>query len=157
MFGNILGRKKDEGSKKSSEHSEIVNRVSKMNLTDMRAYLKDNMSDFKSCEDGVSSVMNRLLTKNAKTSKRYIESGDMDSKIKKGFEIVLTVASHKKITVATVEQIQEFIELYKDLIVKYDTDNKQIYASRLKDALALGVKNVSNMAEINRKRAVLGE
>ena len=80
----------------------------------------------------------------------------MDAKIKKSFELVLTIASHKKMTVVVVEQIQEFIKLYADIIAKYDKDNKQIYASRLNDALAKSITNVNTMAEIDRKRAVLG-
>ncbi len=157
MFGKILGRKKEEVSSSDKAHSEIVSKVDKMNLSDMRAYLKDSVNGFESCEDGLTTVMNKLITKDAKTSKRYIETDAMDSKIKKGFEVVLTVASHKKMTVATVEQIQEFIKLYQDIIVKYDTDNKQIYGSRLNDALSKSVDNINKMAEINRKNAVLGK
>ncbi len=156
MFGKILGRKKEEVSSKDRAHNEIVSRVAKMNLTDMRAYLKDSISGFESCEDGLSVVMSKLITKDAKTSKRYIEIDAMDSKIKKGFELVLTVASHKKMTVAAVEQIQEFIKLYNDIIVKYDTDNSQIYGSKLKKSLSKSVENINKMTEINRKRAVLG-
>ncbi len=157
MFGKILGRKKEEISSSDRAHNEIVSKINQMNLTDMRAYLKDSMKDFESCEDGLTAVMSRLITKDAKTSKRYIEIDAMDSKIKKGFEIVLTVAAHKKMTVTTVEQIQEFIKLYQDIIVKYDTDHKQIYGSRLKDALSKSIENINKMTEINRKSAVLGK
>ncbi len=156
MFGKILGRQKEEISEEDKAHSEIVERISKMNLTDMRAYVKNNMVGFEPCEDGLVAIMNRLLTKNEETSKRYIELDDQDSKMKKGFEIVLSVAAHKKVTVTLVEQIQEFITLYDDIILKYDTSNKQIYASRLKDSLERAIGTIGTMAEVNRKAEVLG-
>ena len=154
MFGKILGRSKSEDSDK--EYTEIVNRVSKMNLTDMRAYLKNSMSGFESSEDGLSEVMKRLLTKDD-NDKRYIEIGDFDSKIKKAFDVVLIVCTHKKITVKVIEQIQEFIEVYRDIISKYDEDNKQIYGSRFKDGLSVAINNITEMSKLNKKMKVLGE
>ena len=89
--------------------------------------------------------------------KHYIEIDDMDTKIKKGFELVLSVADHKKVTVTTVEQIQEFIVLYEDIILKFDNEYKQIYHSRLNDALQKAIKSVETMADINRKENVLSK
>jgi len=155
MFGNILGRKKEEISEEDKANTALVERIAKMNLTDMRTYVKNRMKGFEPCEDGLVAVMNRLLTKNEDTLKRYIEIDDMDSKIKKGFELVLSVAEHKKVTVTSVEQIQEFITLYDDIILKFDTANKQIYSSRLNDALDKSLKTIETMAEINRKAEVL--
>ena len=157
MFGKILGRKKDEISDEERELSEIVEKISTMNLTDMRAYIKSNITGFEPCEDGLVAVMSRLLTKNEETSKRYIELDDQDSKKKKGFEIVLSIAGHKRVTITAVEQIQEFIALYSDIILKYDTDNKQIYSSRLKDSIDKAIETVGMMAEVNRKAKVLGD
>ena len=155
MFGKILGRKKEEISSSDRAHNEIVSKINQMNLTDMRTYVKNRMKGFGPCEDGLVAVMNRLLTKNEDTLKRYIEIDDMDSKIKKGFELVLSVAEHKKVTVTSVEQIQEFITLYDDIILKFDTANKQIYSSRLNDALDKSLKTIETMAAINRKAEVL--
>ena len=157
MFGNILGRKKEEISSEDKANLEIEARISKMNLTDMRAYLKNNMTGFESCEDGLIAIMDKLLTKNEDTLKRYIEIDDMDSKKKKSFDLVITISEHKKITVRTIEQIQEFIEFYKDVIEKFDTDNKQIYASRLKDSIQRGMKTIEMMTDVNRKAKVLAE
>jgi len=155
MFGNILGNK-ESNSLTNDTDKELLDKISKMNLSDMRDYLKNKISGFESSENGVSAVMSRLITKNEE-DKRFIESDAMDSKIKKGFEIVLIVASHKKVTVKIVEQIQNFIKLYQDIINEYDRKNKQIYASRLKEALTMSISNINKMAEINRKNSVLGE
>ena len=155
MFGNILGRNKDEISEEDKANAEIVQRISTMNLTDMRAYVRNNMKGFESCEDGLVAVMNRLITRDENTSKRYIEIDDMDSKVKKGFELVLSVAAHKKVTVTTVEQIQEFITLYEDVILKFDTAYKQIYSSRLRDSLANSLQTVEMMSDANRRANLL--
>jgi len=157
MFGKILGKKKSEVSSQDKAHNEMVERVSKMTLTDMRAYVKNKILDFEVDEDGLVEVLRRLTTRNSETNKRYIEIDDMDSKKKKGFDLIISIASHSKITVVAVELIQEFILLYEDVIKKFDRDNKQIYESKLKDALSKAIGNISEMAELKRKMTVLGE
>jgi len=156
MFSKILGRSKEDESNIDKDYAQIVQRVSKMNLTDMRAYLKNTMSGFESSEDGLSEIMKRFLSRDDK-EKRYVEIGDNDAKIKKVFDVVLLIATHKRVTVSVVEQIQEFIENYDDIIKKYDTDNKQIYASKLRDGLALAIDTINKMSEYNKKAKVLGE
>lgn len=157
MFGNILGKKKGEISSEDKAHAEMVKKISKMNLTDMRAYIKNKMLGFEVDEDGLVEVLRRLTTRHSETLKRYIEIDDMDSKIKKGFDLVISIASHAKITVVAVELIQEFITLYDDVIKKFDKENKQIYESKLKDALQMAINNISEMADLKRKMNVLGE
>ena len=157
MFGKILGKREDEVSDEDKKHLETVEKVSKMNLTDMRIYIKDGMKGFKSSENGLISIMNKLLTRDEKTQKRYIEIDDMDSKMKKGFELVLSIASHKRVSLTSVEQIQEFMTLYKDVILKFDTDNKQIYSSKLKNSLEKSLQTIQTMAEVNNKAKLLGE
>jgi len=157
MFGKILGKKKDEVSVEDKMHSEIIQRVSKMNLTDMRAYINNRMGNFEVNEDGLIEILRRITTKNAETSKRYIEIDDMDSKIKKSFDLVISIASHSKITVVAVELIQDFITLYDDVIAKFDKDNKQIYESKLKDALSRAIGNIGEMSDLKRKMNILGE
>lgn len=156
MFGNILGKKKSELSSEDSTVAELVEKISKMNLTDMRTYINNRVLNFEVDEDGLVEVMRRLTTKNSETSKRYIEIDDMDSKIKKGFELVISIASHSKITIVAVEQIQEFMELYSDIITKYDRDHKQIYEIKLKESISKAIVNIGEMTELKRKMSVLG-
>ena len=154
MFNKILGKNKREINE-SGNHSKIVERISKMNLSDMRIYVNNKLNDFEITEDGLSEVMRRLISKDA-NEKRFIESDAMDSKIKKAFDLVIIVSASRKITVVTTELIQEFILQYSDLIEKYDTDNKQIYGSKLNDGLAKSIASISEMAELKRKMGVLG-
>jgi hypothetical protein len=157
MFKKILGKKKSEISTQDKAHSKIVERISKMNLTDMRAYINNKISEFEVDEDGLIEVLRKLIVKDDKTSKRYIEIDDMDSKIKKCFDLVISIASHNKITVVAVESIQEFITEYSDIITKFDKDNKQIYESKLKDSLQNAINNISDMTDFKRKMNVLGK
>ncbi len=154
MFNKILGKNKREINK-SDNHLKIVEKISKMNLSDMRIYVNNKLNDFEITEDGLSEVMRRLISKDV-NEKRFIESDAMDSKIKKAFDLVIIIASNKKITITTLEFIQEFIELYKDIITKFDQDNKQIYESKLKDALNGAIATISTMAEMNKKDKILG-
>ena len=156
MFESLLGRKKQDISDNDSEHSVLLNKIDRMNLTEMRSYVKNSLTGFESSSDGLTLVMQKLITKNERTSKRYVEPDDMDSKIKKAFELVLAIAMHKRITVHTVELLQEFLEVYTDVIAKYDQDNRDIYASRLKKAVKQSIVNIDNLTELDRKMKVLG-
>jgi len=157
MFESLLGRKKKDISQEDKEHSVLLSKIERMNLIEMRAYVKNNIVGMESSADGLSIVLRRVTEKNSKTSKRYIEDGDMDSKIKKAFELVLAIASHKKITVVVIEQIQEFISVYEDIIMKFDKKNKEIYNSRLKNAVKHGVMTVNSMTTLNAKMKILQE
>lgn len=154
MFGKILGKNKKEVDE-NQEHFKIVEKISKMNISDMRIYVNNKLTNFEICEDGLNEVMRKLLLKYDKNN-RFIEMDAMDSKKKKAFDLVISVASSKKITIVTSELIQEFMELYKDIIDKFDKDNKQIYSSKLKDSLIKAITTISIMTEANRKASVLG-
>ena len=130
MFGNILGRKKEDITEEDAEHVALVEKISKMNLTEMRSYINGKIEDFKVSEDGLIELMNRLIIQDKKTKEYYIKSDDMDSKKKKAFDLVLLIAKNKKISLVAIEQIQKFVLLYKNIITLYDKENKDIYASR---------------------------
>ncbi len=95
--------------------------------------------------------MKRLISVNEKTSKRFIEMDAMDTKVKKAFDLVILVAKSKKITVVVVELIQEFMNLYRDVIEKFDTNNKQTYDSKLKKCISNGVLMVGRKSVIKEK------
>ena len=155
MFGSFLGKKQDSISDDNS--SNIALKVSKMNLTEMRSYVNNKLNDFEMTQAGLVEVIKKLTTTDEKTSKTYLQIDDMDSKKKKGFDLVIMIANSKYISAQAVELLQEFTVVYSDLIVKYDTDNKEIYASRFTDALGLSIDNVNRQSEFERKRKVLGE
>ena len=134
----------------------IVDRVSNMNLLDMRVYANNKLDGFGICEDGLCEIMRKVNSKDTKTGKAFIQNDAMDSKKKKAFDLVIIVASSSKVTIVLVELIQEFIDSYQELILKFDTDNKQIYGDKLKTALNGAIETISTMTELNRKMKIIG-
>ncbi|MDY0117768.1 MAG: hypothetical protein RBR59_09340 [Sulfurimonadaceae bacterium] len=144
MFKRFL-KKKD---KTPENLEELHKKISAMDLTSMRTFI-NNKEEI--TEEGLIEVLKRVISKNETTSKRYIEIDDMDIKIKKSFDLVLSIASNKKITIKAIELIQEFLTVYNHIIEKYDRDNKQIYGSKLKEAVEMAVLNMVEIANIKRK------
>ena len=152
MLGSILGKKKENISENG-----IALKVSKMNLTEMRSYVNNRLNDFKICPTGLIEVMKKLIVVDEETSRTYLLMDDMDSKKKKGFDLVLLIAKNKYVSVKLVELLQEFIKVYEELITKYDTDFKEIYISRLTSAIVLSVDNVNKQTELQKKQNYLGK
>jgi len=157
MLKSILGRKKDEKIEESAEHTALVEKISKMNLTEMRSYIKNNIKDFEVSEDGLCEVLHRLTTEDANGRGYYLKADDMDSKKKKAFNLILAIVENKKITFESVELIQKFIEIYKDIIEAYDKEYKDIYASRFVDAVHLALENINQKVALKNKMDILGE
>jgi len=157
MFGNILGRKKEDISEEDQMQAALIEKISKMNLTEMRSYIKNNIKDFEVTEEGLVAIMQRLTTEDMHTKKLYIQSDDMDSKKKKAFDLVLTIAQHKKINLEVVELIQKFSEIYKDIIDAFDREYKEIYNSRFVDAIHLGLANINKKRALANKMRLLNE
>jgi hypothetical protein len=156
MFDNLFGKKsKTVDNEKTNAH--ISEKIAHMNLTDMRAYLNNRITDFDVCEFGLSEVMKKLTSEDEESEQRYLKMDDMDTKIKKAFDLVLMIAIHKKISVKTVELIQEFIEVYKEIIHSFDTRNKQIYGSKLNDALKMAINGVNAIEELKNKMKILDQ
>jgi len=154
MFDNLFGKKsKTVDDEKTNVH--VAEKIAHMNLTDMRAYLNNRIAGFDVCEFGLSEVMKKLTSQDEESEQRYLKIDDMDTKIKKAFDLVLMIAIHKKISVKTVELIQEFIEVYKEIIHSFDTRNKQIYGSKLSDALKMAINGVNAIEELKNKMKIL--
>ena len=158
MLSKLLGKKQSkEESKEDAQHELIVQKVSKMNLTDMRNYVKNKVLDFEPTQDGLEEVLKKLILINEDTQKRYIEINDMDSKIKKAFDLVLTILESKTIGVITVELVQNFVEVYDDIITKYDYDHKDIYTTRFKDKMISCAENITLKTELINQMKVVNE
>ena len=157
MFGKILGKKKESTSEEEKEHTELIEKISKMNLTEMRSYVNNKLTALPLCEDGLSAVISKLANPDEQTQAMYLKMDDMDSKKRKAFELILLIAKSQKITFKTVELMQKFTETNAEIIAKYDKDNKEIYLSRFSDAIELALKNINEMAGLKVKMDVLGE
>lgn len=155
MFGKFLGKNKDINADNNS--SQMALRVSKMTLSEMRNYVNNKLTDLEVSQEGILEVMKRLTKANEENSKLYLQADDMDSKKKKGFDLIILISKNINMSVEIVELLQEFITVYEDLIQSYDREYKDIYASRLTDAISLAIDGVNKHAELNRKTKVLGK
>ncbi|MDX9743806.1 MAG: hypothetical protein RBT59_08325 [Arcobacteraceae bacterium] len=155
MFSKIIGKIKNKSENSDKKHAELVDKISTLNLTDMRVYVKNKLQGFEVTEEGLVEVLKRLISVNKDTSKRYLEIDDMDSKIKKGFELVISISTDKRITINAIELIQKFIIVYDDVIIKYDTQNKEIYGSRLKSSVENGIMSVDKRTKFGAKQHIL--
>lgn len=147
MLKNLFKANKKE--EQSDTHSHITEKVSKMSLTDMRTYVRNKITDFEVSEFGLQEIMRILI--------EYIKIDDMPSKKKKAFDLIILISSNKKITIDTIEYMQKFLEQNKEIIHAYDREFKEIYESRLDDALAMALKNVDEITNLQNKMSVLGE
>ena len=102
-------------------------------------------------------VVKHISSPSEETENLYLQVDDMDSKKKKAFELILAVSKSAKISLEAVEAMQEFVKVYADIIEKFDQDYKEIYKSRLDDAIEHSLSNINALAELQRKMEVLGE
>ncbi len=156
MFSNMLGKIGISTNDEEKMHNELVERISRMNLTDMRSYINNRISDLPVSEDGLKEILKRLLEVDEKTDKRYIDIEDMDSKIRKGLDLIINILANKKITIEAIEVAIELFEASKEIIEKYDNDNKQIYHSKIRDSLNKAIETMNMKSEIQRKMGVIG-
>ncbi|WP_455757228.1 hypothetical protein [Sulfurimonas sp.] len=150
MFGKILKKNKEE-TQEDASIKELKEKISRMNLSDMRLYVNNKLKDFQVCEKGLKEVMKKIVLEDKNTSKRYLAIDDMDTKIKKAFDLVVIIGQNKKVTVRVAELMQEFSNVYADIILKYDTQHKEIYSSRLKDAVIKAIATVGQVSSIEER------
>jgi hypothetical protein len=105
-------------------------------------------------EDGLIEILNKLLEVNEKTSKRYIEIDDDDSKIKKGFDLIISILTNKKVTVTSIELVAKFLDNSKDIVQKYDKENKQIYFTKFRDSIAKAIDNMNAKGTVNNSVSI---
>jgi hypothetical protein len=154
MFKKILGRS-DADKASDKEYSELAQKIAKMDLTEKKAYINNKISNMPVTRDGLAEVLNSLIKLDKKTNTRYLKMDDNDAKIKKGFDIAIVISTHSLITFPVIKMLQEFEEVYKDIIEKFDTDNKQTYKSKLKKAVQNAVLTIGAIADIHNSSDLL--
>ncbi len=153
MFSKFLNSLK--GSHGES-NNKLLDKISKMDLVEMRIYVNDKLDDFEVDDFGLHEVVKKLITRNEESSKYFLQENDLDSKKKKAFELLLLILQHKKASIAVLESAQEFLYVYNKLIKQYDKDNKDIYESKIKKLMSLAVDrinmetNIINVMEVSK-------
>jgi len=157
MFSKILGKRKGVTQSLETHNKELLSKISKMNLVEMRAYINNKIQDLPLCEDGLSAIIEKLTEANEETKKFYLQKDDMDTKKRKAFELILLMAKSQRITFKTIEGMQKFLEVYDELIKEYDKKHKDIYADKLESAVKLSLSNIEEIAALKSKMEILGE
>jgi len=155
MFVKMFGKR--DKSQDEQTDSYLIEKISKMNLTEMRSYVKNSIKDFEVSVDGMNEIMKKLTSLDEKTQTYYIKSDDMDVKKKKAFDLFIAILTSKQINVQTIELAQNFLENYKEIIDDFDTRNKQIYASKLTDTLERAINIINQYAQLQNKMNILGK
>ena len=135
LLNNILG---SQGKKNKKLEYKIAN----MDLPNMRLYVNGKLDAFKVDAFGLNEIVKKLTHENKETSKHFMQDDDMDSKKKKVLDLIVLILANKKTSITVIESIHLFLDVYEELIKKYDTDNKQIYEKRIKDLINLAIKRI---------------
>jgi len=156
MFKKILGRS-DTNSNDSGDknYSELVQKIAKMDLTEKKAYINNRISSMPATRDGVAEVLNSLIKLDKNTNTRYLKMDDQDGKKKKGFDLAIAISTHSLITFPVIKMLQEFEIVYKEMIEKFDIDNKQTYQGKLSKAIENAIVTIGMIADINNSSDLL--
>jgi len=155
MLKKLFTKKATSASENSEAEMAIKSRIFTMNLTDMKAYINNNIKDFHVCSYGLNEVLRRVITPDASTKKYYLSMDDMDSKKKKAFDLFIVAMKNSQITLESLELMKTFLEVYAELIADYDKKNKEIYSSRLKDSINTGLSTLEHLLHFKNQRSVL--
>jgi hypothetical protein len=156
MLSKLFGKSKTENTEAEVDNKELIQAIQKMNLTDMRNYINNKKADFIVNEVGLAEILLKLMNEDKNTKKRYISERDDNSKIKRCFDIVLSILENNKTTSDIVELVIEFKNTFEDIIKKYDHENKEIYSSRFSDAIANAINNVTYKVKLQTQLKVVG-
>ena len=151
MLSKIFG--KTDKNEEDSKLKDLKEKISKMNITDMKSYIDGKFTELYPTEEGLVEVLARLTSDLG--NRKFIDTADNDIKKKRAFELVLSIAKHPKITLKAIEEINNFLEVYKDLIFDYDRENKQIYEDKIKKSIDTALEIISAKASLNNKMKVL--
>ena len=152
MFKKLLGKSENKSENGLKELQEYL---SKIGISEMRTLLLGQVEKFPVDENMIIEILKKITQEDEKTNKKFLESSDSDIKLKKAFDTVITAAGSKKMTIESIELIQKFILMYKDLIESFDTRNKQIYMHKLTKAIELSINTVEQLTTYMNKMAVI--
>jgi len=150
MLSKIFKKVKNSNQQKS----ELQLKIEKMNLSELRLYIRDKMEGFSLSEEGLNEVLKRLISK-INDSRYFLDNSDDDSKLKKAFELVLNISKSRKVNFKSVELIAAFLYTYDALIREYDQKHKEIYQDRLNKAIDRANMMVEAKTSLDDKQKLL--
>lgn len=144
MFEKLFTKGKSSDDNVAAPRLEALESFGKIaqkwNLEEIQSYIRGQMDNHEVTDIGLAYILYRFNTHRISDKsfsggkRREFEISDRNERTKKGFDIVLSIASNKYLEPDSLDLILEFSTVYKDVIDAYDKDMAQTYAHKLKEA-----------------------
>lgn len=158
MISKLFKKDKEAKQNERQEAIEEFGRTAiKWNLEDVHAYVRGQKDDLKTNDIGLAFIMTRFNTRKSDDKKsptgkrREFEVYDRVERTKKGFDIVLSIAAHKELSVESIDLIKTFSTTFADVIKDLDTKLSQTYAIKLKEAYKNAELRAFTKAKISKE------
>jgi L-rhamnose mutarotase len=149
MISKIFGKKQEDKT-----DNELKEKISNMNLSDLVLYVKEKNTALEVSDEGIVFVLERLISK-INEDRYFLDKSDDDTKIKRAFDLILTISKSRYVTIKAIELIAEFINLYESIIKEYDKKHKEIYEDRLKKSIDNAMVIIDSKVALQNKMNVL--
>ena len=149
MISKIFGKKQEDKT-----DNELKEKISNMNLSDLVLYVKEKNTALEVSDEGIVFVLERLISK-INENRYFLDESDDDTKIKRAFDLILTISKSRYVTIKAIELIAEFINLYESIIKQYDKKHKEIYEDRLKKSIDNAMVIIDSKVALQNKMNVL--
>lgn len=137
MFEKLFS-KKSTLSVRDTKIEEMSKHIQAWNFEQIQEYIRGRMKTPELNDFGLAAIIARFLTSHAPDVhapsgfRREMEPSDTLERTKKGFDILLAVIGHNKLSPESLDNVPPVIERYKDVIEAYDTKMKQTYIHKFK-------------------------
>lgn len=118
--------------------------VSSWDKKELQAYVYNHNKSYPCSDAGMAAILERF------TECNEFQIGHMSEELKAGFDIVLSIARNKKITLLTTDLIFDFIKSFEEVIHNYDRQSAQTYYHKLINAYEKSIELVNAKIEIDR-------
>jgi len=153
MLSKLFGKRGDS-AEDDSDFKALKEKISQMNLSELRLYAKGKLDGFEVSEEGLVLVLERLLVP-INEKRLFLDADDDDTKLKKAFDLVISIARENRVSMKVVELIAKFIQTYEKLIKAFDQKHKEIYEDRLKKAVDNAMEIVEAKMALQNKMNML--
>ena len=135
----IFSKKEGQQSEREKAMDEFSKVSDNWNLENIQTYLRGQIDKHPVNDIGLASIVNRFNEKRTHDTKapnekrREFESYDRPERTKKGLTLMLSIIARKELEPESFPLIENFLKIYNDVIVAFDTANQQTFEHKLKE------------------------
>lgn len=134
---------------RSRKISELRTIISSWDKSELKTYVYDHNKKYRCCDAGMAAVLERFINTNE------FQIGILSDELKRGFDIVLSIARNSKISFETTQLLYAFIKKYEEVIRSYDKQYSQTYYHKLFQAYRQSLDMVDAKLKIEKELDVL--